>query len=453
MIRALQAIESPDERVLARLAVSITAAEKRAQRKGKAGGRHEAYQTWGRHAETEEMQGLAGRRAGFGGQYGEALGQQQEMYGQFGQMAAGEGPSLAQAQLQEGLAAAGQQAAQQAMMARGGNAAGAQAAMAQVGGSLGGQAAAQAAQLRQQEQLAAMQAQSGLATQMAGQGLQGQMGMEQLYQQNLGQQFQGDIDYRLGARQQRLAERNADLQRKQSMMKSIMDPLGVLSDERRKEDVRPGGFETAQAIGSLGQDDGGGLGKILGIAGLLSDEQVKQNLHPGNLQASQAVGALDPLTFNYESGLDPTGQQRIGVSAQQLERVAPQAVEDTPHGKMIRGDDGLGLALASSAEQEQRIRQLESAMGQQQAGLAGGTDPSSIGMTAAESARQRIEEMERQQAMQPAPGAMPPGNGLASQASGASLAAANPPSVAFQHVQPQQAGLAGGMDPRMRGMM
>lgn len=324
---------------------------------------HEPYQTWGRdrtNPVNQRLQGLAGQ---YQGQYGTALGQQQASYDAFGQMAAGEGPSLAQSQLQQGMNQAQQAAVQSALNVRGGNAAGGQAAALQAATSFGGQAAVGAAQLAQAEQIAAMQAQAAQANAMAQQGLQGQMGMEGLYQQGLATQYQGDIDYRLGARGLREQERAG----RNARIKGAIPFYDVLSsDERNKTDIQPTNADRImQSNPYYGQqqEKGNGLGKILGLVSLLSDERTKRNLAPGNLAASQAVGELDPYTFEYEAGLGQPAGQHVGIMAQDLEKVAPQAVIDTPQGKMVNTAQGTGLALAATADHEQRMRDMESALG------------------------------------------------------------------------------------------
>src|SRR5512138_554539 len=163
------------------------------------------YTDYGRESRNNpafrRMEGLG---AGFGQQYGGAFQQQRDMYNQFGQMAAGQGPSLAQDQLMRGVGQASQMATGAALGARGGNVSGGQMAAANVGATMGAQAAMDSAALRQQEQIAAMSAQAGMANQMAGQSLQGQLGMEGLYQGALGQQ----LDANLRARELRNQQQN-----------------------------------------------------------------------------------------------------------------------------------------------------------------------------------------------------------------------------------------------------
>lgn len=333
------------------------------------------YTTFGRdlpfNPVLQRSQGLSG---GFGSQYGQALQQQQGVFDQFGQMAAGQGPSLAQGQLQQGMAAAGQQATQAALGARGGNAAGAQAATAAVNTSLGGQAAMNAAQLRQQEQLAAMGMQANLANQMAGQGLQGQLGMESLFQQGLGAQ----ADLNMQGRQLRDQQRNDKVERAKGIKGMILPDL---SDPIAKTNIQPtaggaggaggaqgqGGLQKASGILSLLGGEAAGLGALLA----LSDERAKQAITPGNLTASQAVGEVPAYAFEYKPGMGPDGRH-LGVMADDMQKVYPAAVQNIGGLKHIDWAKAGALNFAATSEQEQRLRQIEQQMGMRQHGAFGG---------------------------------------------------------------------------------
>lgn len=301
-----------------------------------------------------------GLSEGFGQDYQAALGMQRDMYGQFGQMAAGQGPSLAQAQLQQGMAMASQGATQQMLNARGGNAAGAQMAGASIGASMGGQAAMGAAALRQQEQLAAMQAQAGMASQMAGQGLQGRLGMEGLYQGALGAQ----LDANLQARGMADARHNQDIERAKGI-KSMFLP--DLSDVRSKQDIQPTAAATPSATDTMGSVGGllggkaGGLLSTLGPLIALSDVRTKTGVEPTS--ASEVMGQLDPTSFEYKPGFGQPPGRNLGVMAQDLGAAYPPAVGQGPDGLQYIDQAKAGaLTLAATAEQEQRIRRLEAAL-------------------------------------------------------------------------------------------
>lgn len=309
------------------------------------------YTDYGREAATNPaMQRMEGIGAGFGQDYQSALAMQGQMYNQFGQMAAGQGPSLAQAQLQQGMGMASQAATQQMLAARGGNAAGAQMAGASIGSAMGGQAAMASAALRQQEQLAAMQAQAGMAGQMAGQGLQGQLGMEGLYQGALGSQ----LDANLAGRQLRNENQMQRLERGK-MIKSFFLP--DLSDVRSKTGIEPTQSGAQQAGGILGALGLGGIGSLVA----LSDERSKMDIAPTS--ASEVMGQLDPASFEYKPGFGQPPGRNLGVMAQDLGAAYPPAVGEGPDGLQYIDQAKAGaLTLAATAEQEQRIRRLEAAL-------------------------------------------------------------------------------------------
>jgi hypothetical protein len=261
----------------------------------------------------EGLQGLAA----LGGERGaQAWDQQQAAHDRFAAMAEGRGPSLAQQQLgastqqaitdQMGLAAAG----------RGGNLA----AQAQQAGAMGaaGQMGGlqQAAALRSQEQLSAMQGQAGLA---------GQMGAQ--------------------AQQMELAGHGMGLQHLQGQQQADLALRG----------------QNMQLATGLTQ---AGVSAVASGAGALSDERVKQDIKPGGLAASQAVGEIEPQSWEYKPGFGPPGE-RVGPMAQQLERTPAGAslVSNTPHGKVVDTGGLAALATAATADQEQRLKKLESQLG------------------------------------------------------------------------------------------
>lgn len=322
-----------------------------------------AFNEYGRDVPfNPALQRTQGLSEGFGGQYAGALASQQGVFNQFGQMAAGQGPSLAQSQLQQGMGQASQAATQQMLNARGGNAAGAQAAAAQIGSSMGGQAAMAAAQLRQQEQLAAMQAQAGMANQMAAQGLQGQIGMEGFNQAAL----QAQLEANMGKRQMQYDEKGNRIERARGIKGMILPDL---SDERAKTNILPtqnrpneqtGAQKAGGILGSLG-----GIGSLIGPLVALSDEEAKQDIRPGNLSASQAVGAMNPYSWEYKSGYGPAGRQ-LGPMAQEVEQVYPGAVQTIGGLKHVDVGRMTGLNTAALSEQirmnderDQKIAGLE----------------------------------------------------------------------------------------------
>src|SRR5690606_2187692 len=142
----------------------------------------------------------------------------------------------------------------------------------------------------------AMQGMAGLGSDMANLGLQHEMGYAGIQADAMNQVFQGNLEYDLQRRQQ-------DLQRRQQNI-----GLGM----------------------GLGQMAMQGIGSAVSM-GMMSDERVKERVRPGNLTASQAVGEIEPITFEYQPGYGGPGE-RVGVSAQNLEQIpaAQNLVMDTP---------------------------------------------------------------------------------------------------------------------------
>lgn len=257
---------------------------------------------------------------------GAARGAQGDALGLLGAAARGEGPSVAQAQLAQQNAS--NVATQQAMAAqgRGGNLAAQQrqASAAGAAGAMAGQQ--QLAQLRAGEMMAAQNAYAGQANAMADQGLQQQMGALGLQGAAQGQQLAAGTQWGLG-------QRGMDLQQLQGN--------------------REFGLQAAQGVmGAIGS---------IGALGMMSDERRKTAIAPGGAAAADALAGMDQITFDYQPGAGPPGR-RIGTTAQSVERVAPGAVINTPDGKVIDRDQGLGLVMAGSANQEQRLRALERVM-------------------------------------------------------------------------------------------
>lgn len=292
--------------------------------------------TYGQDPRQQPDSPLGNQMSGITGQgtqgFGAARQAQQGTLGMYQGLASGQGPSLAQAQL---AASTGQNIANQASMAaqsRGGNLAGQARQVAGMGAAAQMGAQQQAAQIRAGEQLAAMQGMAGMANTMADQSLQQQLGGAGL---QLGAQGQ--------ANQWGLGQRGLDLQQ-----------LGLLQQQQQNN------REFGMGLGQMGmQGAAGGL-----QAGMMfSDERVK-NMQENPMTATQTVGALTPFSGEYKPGYGAPGERAM-ISAQQLEQTPAGAslVHDTPYGKTVDVGGLASLATAATAEQEQRIKRLESLLG------------------------------------------------------------------------------------------
>lgn len=238
---------------------------------------------------------------------------------QLQQQAQGKGPSVANAQLQQSLAAnqAQQQAA--ANSARGGvlSQAAAQRTAQMTGAQQQQQTANQASVLRAQEALGAQQQLQNLYNTQRAQDLQ-HLGTESSWQ--LG----------LGGLQNQQANINADV-------------------------------ATANAANEAGF--AGGLMKMGG--GMFgSDERIKQHIKPADAEIQRFLDALasrGPKRFEYRG--DP-GREYFGVMAQDLEHAGPvgqSLVRTDPRTgtKMIDTTTGFGALLAANAALEERLSRLE----------------------------------------------------------------------------------------------
>ena len=96
-----------------------------------------------------------------------------------------------------------------------------------------------------------------------------------------------------------------------------------------------------------------------------SDVRGKKDIGDGAPAVRAQMGAMAPADYQYKDPSAPGAGPgpRVGVMAQDMERgpYGHQLVKNTPHGKQIDGPGALSLALASGADHEQRLRQLEAA--------------------------------------------------------------------------------------------
>jgi hypothetical protein len=95
----------------------------------------------------------------------------------------------------------------------------------------------------------------------------------------------------------------------------------------------------------------------------LSDVREKERIGDGHSAVQAQMASSPPYTFDYRNPDAPGAGpgRRVGVMAQDMERgpYGHQLVKNTPQGKKIDGPGALSLALASGADHEQRLRELE----------------------------------------------------------------------------------------------
>jgi hypothetical protein len=314
-------------------------------------------------------------------------------------LADGTGPSLAQEQL------AGQSeknvAATMAAMgsARGGNLNAAQMNAATAGVGMAQETNQAMAELRAREQIDALNASGSLASTMAGMSNSRELDFAGMGQQALLEQY-GMANQREMSRAGMVADR-LDARNRNGMswanfgLNAAGQALGVgatFSDKRVKHNIKANP-SIARALAALGEDDGelelccgGGEGPTL-VDELLEGEYgdiPEYDEHPdgplgvvmGFFSPAQRRGAADemgrvrPYSFEYDGEAKALGMpdgELPGVMAQDLERAGPRgkaAVYDHPAGpKALHPAKSIGLALATAADHEERMRKLEQLLG------------------------------------------------------------------------------------------
>lgn len=215
----------------------------------------------------------------------------QETMGMYRDMAQGNGPSVAEQQMQRGNDQA--VANQMAMQAAGtsGNLGSAMRGASAAGAGMSMQANADAAQLRAAEQQAAMAGMAGLATNYTQGGLAQQQGAMGLRAGMAGQQLAADTQWGLG-------QRGLDLEQIQGNR----------------------GFGLGIMKGITGAAGTGASSAAMFLPPPIppSDMRGKQNIVPlGGGEATEATRQAGASTFEYKPGVGPPGR-RAGIMAQGL---------------------------------------------------------------------------------------------------------------------------------------
>lgn len=320
------------------------------------------------------------REYGFGRQQ-QLAGQQDALQQMLMARANGQGPSVAQTQLQQGLNQAQAAARSTAAGARGMNRVAAQRAAMATGAQLAGQANEQAASLRAQEQIAGQTAAAANQNAMAGQNM-ALMGFGQGDQQAI-------LNAQLTAQgaNQATAQRNAE--NKSKTMKDFLvsggDALSsVFSDIRAKTDIMPITAQMAAQPLPLDEPDpqpqvnGGGIAALAGgnnsvqyrPTDLPSQEEEKK----GGGGALATIGSLVAMMsdLNSKTGIVPvtadTTDQRIrdllsddddrGSSAEMLALLARNNEERAADLAGPKRNE-IGLTLGQLANLEKRRKQWQ----------------------------------------------------------------------------------------------
>ena len=252
--------------------------------------------------------------------------------------AAGEGPSLAEAQLKSAQDRNLSQQLAAAASMRGGNQAASQRQLAMQ--------AAQAGQATAQDAAAARIQEANLARQQ----LATQLGQEQALADNLIQNYT-----KLGF-SAREAEKRAQQDMVRYKLAATQGMEGVANSAREAQHGR-----NTQAAASA-VEEAQQMGQMAMMA--FSDKEMKKDIKGADKDIKSFMDALSEYSYKYKKD-DMPGTFKgtnFGILAQDLEKskAGKQMVEDTPEGKMVNFAKGFGTVLASQANLNKRLKELES---------------------------------------------------------------------------------------------
>lgn len=323
-------------------------------------------------ANAEKLDALAGAA---GRQYEGAYGALGDAKARFDALAAGQGPSVAQAQLE---AASGRNiAAQMALagQARGGNLAQMANQAQATGAGMAMQTQQQMAELRAEEQLAAMNASAGLAGQMAGMANDRQMGTLGMGQQAMAAQADRTMAWGMAQQDQAQRRRESNLGFGLGLLEAGTGLAGTFSDRTLKRDIKPAKSPIAMLLLAEDDEDDGGCPHCGRPDCQAEHETESMGSEPPEpeaeggglarrLAARKALGKLRPYEYEYNDEGRARGMPEgkvVGVMAQDLElSEAGRALVDDEQGrKWIDGRKALSLLLAGAADHEARLRAVE----------------------------------------------------------------------------------------------
>lgn len=288
----------------------------------------------------------------------------------------GQGPSVAQQQLQNATDRNMKQALALQASARGVNPGLASRQAQEARASASQEAAGQSAILRSQEQIAARGELANVLNQSRGQDLSAAGLVQQTDLANAGFQQQTSLANAAATQQNNQFNVQAQMTQEQQRDQAIKDlqAQGIAVDEAalqrqiqqnqfaadlaaRQEAARHGvamqaGAQQAQAV-AAGFQAAGTL--------LASDERVKKNVSDGEEPARKLLKRLRPKMFEYDDEHQHFGQgPRVGVMAQDVEKGAPELVGTDRDGvKKIDVAKALSAALAGLGSIDKRLSKLE----------------------------------------------------------------------------------------------
>jgi len=327
----------------------------------------ERYAGMARNADTRLAPQISENTYGrqFGGDMGldlESRGNQLYGLSQLQGMIEGRGPSVAQQQMNMGLAAAMQQQRAIAASARGGgaNLAAAQQAAANAASGLSGNAVQQGGLLRAQETMGAINAYGGLANLV-----------------RTGDATRAGMTADMAKSQADIALRN----------KAVNDARNMYYEDARKDvfKTQMGARQAGEAANAgvyksdadraqqQGQHDDDRVDKYIGAgasavgAGIaaISDVRAKKDIKPAGTNMDRTLDGLGSYEYNYKDPARHGAGRQTGTMAQQLAAtpLGASAVASGPDGLYIKGPQATNLTLSGLARLNERVRAVEANTG------------------------------------------------------------------------------------------
>ena len=290
----------------------------------------------------------------------QARGMQMGLAGALQARAAGQAPSAAQIQMQQGLAQAIATQRAQAASARGVSPAMAQRMAAQGIANAQQQTVAQGAQLRAQEQAQAETALGQHLASVRGQDFSG-AGLQQ--QTTLANQ-QAELANRAQMDQATQAYIAQGMSREEAQQKALAEMEALKAEQRTSANKLE--QATAEANAGRQQQAQGGILSAAGsiVGGILSDRRAKENIGDGGKEVDAMLSEMKPMRFDYKKE-HGGGKDYLGFMAQDAEKspLGRALVMETGRGKMIDSGRALMAALASSSRLHHRLSKLEASRG------------------------------------------------------------------------------------------
>lgn len=180
-------------------------------------------------------------------------------------------------------------------------------------------------------------------------------------QENLNVAARNDAQKTNLANKQNIANTNVGLQNSQQQYNKQLEQQQFENEMKKKQAVAGALQKTgannqaAQTANDQTQRQLIGTGLVAG-AMAFSDKNLKENVEEFN--PSEFLDSLTSYKYNYKNPKHGEGDQ-VGVMAQDLEKAAPQMVEETPEGKVVDYSKAGGPLFASLADLHHRLKQLE----------------------------------------------------------------------------------------------